>query len=112
MDILVPIIAILMSMGTVMLAIVVISNFLLKKRLIQSGQLDKESQKLISSNFLSFKFDTLKWGLVLLFAGIGLVIIDFLPYEKIRNFHLPMGIELISVSLGFIIYFLYTKDKQ
>lgn len=109
---LVPIVAIIMVFGTVSLAIITITNFLLKKKLIQSGNLDPESQKLITQNFSGMKFDNLKWGLVLLFAGIGLVIIDFLPMHEIRNMHLPLGIELISIALGFLIYFFYMKNKD
>jgi hypothetical protein len=109
---LVPIIAIIMSFGTVMLAIVTITNFLLKKRLIQSGNISAENIEAISKNLAPMKFDNLKWGLILFFSGVGLIVIDTLPYEKIRNFHLPMGIELICISLGFLIYFFYMKSKK
>ena len=108
---LIPIVGIIAVFGTLSLAIITITNYILKKRLIQSGQLDPESLKLISKNFSSFKFDNLKWGLVLLFAGLGLVVIDFLPIEDIHNFHLPMGIELVFIALGFLIYFIYMKNQ-
>ncbi len=109
---LIPIVGIIMCFGTISLAIIAITNYLLKKKLIQSGHLDSESQKLITQNFAGMKFDNLKWGLILLFAGIGLVIIDFLPIEAIHNMHLPIGIELIFVSLGFLIYFFYMKNND
>jgi uncharacterized oligopeptide transporter (OPT) family protein len=108
----IPIVAIIMTFGTVIAAIVTITNYLLKKKLIQSGHLDAESQKLITQNFSGMKFDNLKWGLVLLFAGLGLVIIDFLPIEAIQNMHLPLGIELIFIALGFLIYFFYMKNLE
>ncbi len=112
MNNLIPIVGIIMSFGTISLVIITITNYLLKRRLINSGNLDPESIKAISKNFTSFKFDNLKWGLILLFAGIGMVIIDFLPVEEIRNFHLPMGIELICIALGFLIYFFYMKKNE
>ena len=108
----IPIIGIVMSFGTIIVAIITITNYLLKKRLIQSGNLSPENMEAISKNFTSFKFDNLKWGLILLFAGIGMVIIDQLPLETIQNFHLPIGIELIAVALGFLIYFFYMKNKE
>ncbi|AWV97216.1 hypothetical protein [Arcticibacterium luteifluviistationis] len=107
----VPIIAIIMTFGTISFIVAAITNYLLKKKLIQSGNLDAESQKIISQNFSGMKFDNLKWGLVLLFAGVGLVIIDLLPISDIQNMHLPLGIELISIAIGFLTYFFYMKNK-
>lgn len=109
---LIPIIAIIMTFGTVSLAIIAITNYLLKKRLIQSGNLDAESQKIISKSFIGMKFDNLKWGLIILFAGIGLVIIEFLPKRNFENSSLAIGIELIFIALGFLTYFFYVKDKK
>lgn len=109
---LIPIVGIVMCFGTVILAFITITNYRLKKKLIESGQLDAESQKLITQNFSGMKFDNLKWGLILLFAGLGMVVIDFLPVDKIRNFHLQMGIELIFIAVGFLIYFFYMKDRK
>ena len=110
--VLVPIIAIIMTFGTTLLAIVVITNYFLKRRLIQSGNLDAESQKILSKSFVNMKFDDLKWGLVMLFAGIGLVIIEFLPDSLVRDSALPIGIELIFIAIGFLTYFYYVKDKD
>jgi hypothetical protein len=109
--ILVPIIAIIMTFGTTLFVIIVITNYLLKRRLIQSGNLDAESQKLLSKSFVNMKFDNLKWGLVILFAGIGLVIIEMLPDVYVENSALPIGIELIFIAIGFLTYFFYVKDK-
>ncbi|MFB0945595.1 MAG: hypothetical protein ACI964_000923 [Spirosomataceae bacterium] len=109
--ILVPIIAIIMTFGTTLFVIIIITNYLLKRRLIQSGNLDAESQKLLSKSFVNMKFDNLKWGLVILFAGIGLVIIEMLPDVYVENSALPIGIELIFIAIGFLTYFFYVKDK-
>jgi len=43
---------------------------------------------------------------------LGLVVIDFLPMSSIHNMHLPIGIELIFISLGFLIYFFYMKNND
>jgi len=109
---LVPIIAIIMTFGTTLSVIIVITNYLLKRRLIQSGNLDTESQKLLSKSFINMKFDNLKWGLVILFSGIGLVVIEFLPERHVENSSLAIGIELIFIAIGFLTYFFYVKDKE
>jgi hypothetical protein len=108
----VPIIAIIMTFGTTLSVIIVITNYLLKRRLIQSGNLDTESQKLLSKSFINMKFDNLKWGLVILFSGIGLVVIEFLPERRVENSSLAIGIELIFIAIGFLTYFFYVKDKE
>lgn len=110
--ILVPVVAIIMTFGTTLLAIITITNYFLKRRLIQSGNLDAESQKLLSKSFINMKFDDLKWGLVILFGGIGLVIIEFLPERHMDNSTLAIGIELIFIAIGFLTYFFYVKDKN
>jgi hypothetical protein len=107
----VPIIAIIMTFGTTLSVIIVITNYLLKRRLIQSGNLDTESQKLLSKSFINMKFDNLKWGLVILFSGIGLVVIEFLPERRVENSSLAIGIELIFIAIGFLTYFFYVKNK-
>jgi hypothetical protein len=109
--ILVPIIAIIMTFGTTLLVIITLTNYFLKRRLIQSGNLDAESQKLLSKSFINMKFDDLKWGLVILFGGIGLVVIEFLPERDFENSSLAIGIELIFIAIGFLTYFFYMKDK-
>lgn len=48
--------------------------------------------------------DAFKWGLVCLFGGIGLVIIAFLP-DQLKDSSLPYGIEAITISIGFLLYF-------
>jgi Na+/proline symporter len=49
----------------------------------------------------------LKWGLIILLAGAGLIIIHFLDLDS--DSPLPYGIETISIALGFILYFFIEK---
>ncbi|MEQ6121040.1 hypothetical protein [Reichenbachiella sp. MALMAid0571] len=63
------------------------------------------------------KIPFLKWGLIILFAGIGLIIIEVLGYNINYNpGPLPFGIVLVSVALGFLTYFgimqTMFKDKE
>ncbi len=97
------------------------TDFLLKRKIIKAGHYDNAGildQKVASAtpdNQEDNKYPSLKWGLVALFAGIGFIIIEiFSPsimyhdnYDNfMRNSMLPFGIELVSISLGFISYFL------
>ena len=95
------------------------TDFLLRRKIIKTGHIDKAGilEQQISSvpaeNQEVNKYPSLKWGLVALFAGIGFIVIyAFSPsynnWDASHNFMdsmLPFGIELVSISLGFIIYF-------
>lgn len=105
------------------------TDFLLKRKIIKAGYfenagiLDQKVASAVSENQEANKYPSLKWGLVAFFAGIGFIIINQLSpslynEDNYRNFMnnsmLPFGIELISISMGFIIYFLvvnFSKKK-
>jgi len=105
------------------------TDFLLKRKIIKAGHFENAGildQKVPSANpeiQEANKYPSLKWGLVAFFAGIGFIIINSMApslynEENYRNFNersmLPFGIELVSISFGFIIYFLivnFAKKK-
>jgi hypothetical protein len=106
-------IAFFLVVGTIVItiAVVIISwyNYRLKKRIIDSGPIDKEA-----INFLKKLTDTgaeqLKWGCVLFFGGLGLVVSHYLPYEDTSS--LPYGIEIMFVAAGFLIYYLIIRWRD
>jgi len=109
------------------------TDFLLKRKIIKAGHFENAGileQKVGTAepeNQEANKYPSLKWGLVAFFAGIGFIIINQMSpalgngnyYESshrnfLENSMLPFGIELVSISMGFIIYFLivnFTKKK-
>ncbi len=104
------------------------TDFLLKRKIIKAGHfenagiLEQKVSSLSSENQEANKYPSLKWGLVAFFAGLGFIVIDqYCPsavnsenYQNFMDGVLPFGIELVSISLGFIIYFLivnFTKKK-
>lgn len=97
--------------GSLLLFTMTITNFFLKRKMIDSKQLDPESLSLISKNFTSFKFDNLKWGLILLFGGIGFMLIAHLPDFLREDSVLPIGVEMVMVAFGFLTYYFLIKNK-
>jgi hypothetical protein len=105
------------------------TDFLLRRKIIKAGHFDKAGileQKIASvstENQEANKYPSLKWGLVAFFAGLGFIIIDQMSpslfnEDQYHNFMqhsmLPFGIELVSIAMGFIIYFLivnFSKKK-
>ena len=63
------------------------------------------------------KYPSLKWGLVALMSGLGLILVEILRWENpdlmdYRESVLPFGILLVFVSLGFLIYFFIMNAKR
>jgi len=105
------------------------TDFLLRRKIIRAGHfdsagiLDQKISSLAPESQESNKYPSLKWGLVAFFGGIGFIIIDQMSpgtsnqnnyQEFMHNSMLPFGIELVSISLGFITYFLivnFSKKK-
>ncbi len=93
------------------------TDFMLKRKVIKSGHFEKAeilSQKDVEPTGEVNKYPSLKWGLVAFFAGLGFIIINQMsPGINTDNYNyfmqgslLPFGIELVSISFGFIIYFI------
>lgn len=97
------------------------TDFLLKRKIIKAGHfenagiLDQRVASASIENQETNKYPSLKWGLVAFFAGIGFIIINEMTpninnedmYHNFMNRSmLPFGIELVAISMGFIIYFM------
>ena len=93
--------------------VVLISNHLLKRKLIKAGQFERvsilETPKPVTEEVNSYP--SLKWGLVALMTGLGFILIEILRSANpdvinyYENAALPIGILLVAISLGFLIYF-------
>ena len=94
------------------------TDFLLKRRIVKSGHVDKAEILEVSQSQEVNRYPTLKWGLVALFAGLGLLVIAVINKDGRFDWHhetqayLSFGIELIAISLGFLAYFFISKPKS
>ncbi|MEX8545970.1 MAG: hypothetical protein V5804_00085 [Mucilaginibacter sp.] len=87
--------------------VIAILTYRLKVKIIKSGKIDENSIKLLSINSTDKQLFFLKWGLILLMCGIGLMILQYLPYPS--NSPFPYGFEAAFLALGFLLYFIITK---
>ncbi|GAB3420092.1 hypothetical protein [Niabella aquatica] len=78
-------------------------NYLLKRRLIRSGQLDDNYLQLLRKKVSNLS--SLKWGILLLFGGIGLIITGYLQFDWEKS-PVPWGIETVFIAAGFLVYYL------
>lgn len=95
-----------------------VSEHLLKRKIIKAGRVDKagilEPPK--QSEEIN-RYPSLKWGLVALTAGLGFILIEILRQVNpaLIDYHnavLPVGILLVFISLGFLIYFFIINRKS
>lgn len=93
----------------VVLIIMAILNHRVKIRMINAGYVDENAVKLLSSSE-NLKFDALKWGIILLFGGIGLILLEYIPYPE--QSPLPFGIETVCLAIGFLAYYFITRAES
>ena len=65
---------------TIGVAIVTITNYSLKRKIIEKGPLDENTVKILDK-LSGLGSEMLKWGIILLFGGIGLVLLEYIPYS-------------------------------
>ena len=78
-----------------------------KMRLLRDGLVDKDTAaNLLRSGGLLR--ESLKWGLVFLCGGLGLMLVSFLP-ERLLSPEFAYGLEAAFVGLGFVVYFILAR---
>ena len=95
-----------------------VSDHLLKRKIIKAGHIDKAGilEPLKQSEEIN-RYPSLKWGLVALTTGLGFILIEVLHQVNPalidhHNPELPVGILLVFISLGFLIYFFIMNRKS
>lgn len=94
---------------TIAYIIETILKYRLRSRIVSAGLTDEKLIKGLFSSKVDNKYSSLKWGLILLFAGIGLIVLEFIQYDY--DSPLPYGIEGAFIALGFLIYFFIVNGK-
>ena len=107
-DVLMPI-AIMGSFGAAIYFFTkVMTDYILKKKMIDKGYVNEETQSVLRQQAsIDDKYSSLKWGLIIFFGGVSLVLMEYIPAQG--GSPLPYGLFAISVSLGFLIYYYLVK---
>jgi hypothetical protein len=95
------------------------TDFLLKRKIIKDGHIDHAGiLEPIRQNQEENRFPTLKWGLVALMAGAGMIVIELLSwgdtFKWVKDYRsvMPIGIELVFIAAGFLIYFFIVTGRK
>lgn len=108
MDNIVPIVAIISTFGSVILFVSLLTNYSLKRKLIDKDMVNSESAKLF--NRQEGKQSSLKWGLIILFGGLGLILIDAMGLDG--DDAMPYGIEAVCIAIGFLVYYFMIRKEM
>ena len=108
MDDFIPVVAIISVFGSAILFVTTITNYALKKKLIDKNMVNEETANMFKTT--SSKQNALKWGLIVLFAGFGLIIIDVLRLDGDEA--MPYGIEAVCIAIGFLIYYYMVRNDE
>jgi hypothetical protein len=106
-----PFLVMMAILITIAVCIVVISNYNLKKKIIDRGPIDDNSLQFLNKLSGLLGQEMLKWGLIVLFGGIGLVVLEFIPFDA-ENSPLPYGVEAIFIALAFLTYYFLVTTRK
>ena len=84
-------------------------DYRLKKSMIEKGFVNEDTQAIFKKQTSEDKFTALKWGLIIFFAGLSLIVIEYVPSGP--ESPLPYGVFALFVSLGFLIYYYLVKKE-
>jgi len=87
----------------------ILTNYILKKKMIEKGYVNDDTQAIFRSGSVPNRFSSLKWGLIALFGGLALILIEYLDVRP--NSPMPYGVVAISLSMAFLIYFYLVKHE-
>ncbi len=86
------------------------TDYRLKKKLIEKGLVSEDASSLVQETKRENKYSSLKWGLIILCGGIGMIIINFIDYY--RDSPLPFGVLAVSIATGFLLYYYLVKRME
>lgn len=89
----------------------VLTDYILKKKMIEKGYVNDESQSIFKKyEATQNRYSSLKWGLLALFGGLSLIIMEALQVHP--DSPLPYGIFIVSLSFAFLIYYFIVKKED
>ena len=87
-----------------------LTDYILKKKMIEKGFVNEDTQAIFKQQQnLESKFPSLKWGLIIFFIGLSLIVMEYVPTSP--ESPLPYGLVAVSTSLGFLIYYFIVKNE-
>lgn len=80
-----------------------LTGYFLRKRMIEKGFVNEDAQAIFRMHTDENKFSALKWGLIIFFGSIPLVLMNFIRVDL--NSPFPYGLVAFFISIAFLLYF-------
>ncbi|MBC8985378.1 hypothetical protein H9X96_06285 [Pedobacter sp. N36a] len=107
---LLPFIIVILFFVIIAILIIAMLNYRLKKRILEAGPINESTVQMLSA-LASYGTEALKWGLILFFAGLGLIVLEYIPFSGVDS-PLPYGVLTIFIAIGFLTYYLIVQAKK
>ncbi len=87
-------------------------NYATRKQMIEKGLVGEEAAKMFKTDSEVFLPSSLKWGLVLLFVGVVIVVLQVLPTYVSSEIY--FGVMLMAAGVAMLIYYglALMKEKE
>lgn len=90
----------------------ILTEYFIRKKLVDKGLVGDDATHILKKQSeVATKYGSLKWGLIILFGGIGLILAEVIGYDWELT-AMPYGIVTVCISIGFLIYYYIVKDKM
>jgi hypothetical protein len=96
--------------GTVYVFVKTMTDYILKKKMIDKGFVNDDTQAIFKQHASENKYASLKWGLIALFGGLSLIIMEYVDVRP--ESPLPYGLFAVFVSAGFLLYYFLVKKES
>jgi hypothetical protein len=87
----------------------VLTDYILKKKMIEKGFVNDDTQAIFKQHGSANRFGSLKWGLLAFFGGLSLIIMEYMDVRPDST--LPYGILAVALSFGFLLYYFLMKKE-
>jgi len=108
-DVLMPITIIGTFGGMLILFTRTLTDYILKKKMIDKGYVNDDAQAIFKRHAEENKVSALKWGLIIFFAGLSLILMEYVEFSPTSPF--PYGLFAVSVSIGFLVYYYLVRKE-
>ena len=85
-------------------------NYRLRNRMIEKGYVEPKDQSVLSNKSEESELMPLKWGLIIFSAGLGLALLEYIPYGYESPF--PFGFIAMCVAAGLFVYYIVLKNSK
>jgi hypothetical protein len=87
----------------------IMTDYMLKKKMVDKGYVNEDTQAIFKQHTTDNKYSSLKWGLIVLFGGLALIIMEYIPVRP--DSPMPYGLLAVFISVGFLLYYFVAKKN-